>query len=39
MWPLWWLPPPSGFDIALPDEPESLIEQFADRLFKRLLIL
>jgi hypothetical protein len=36
---LWWLPPPSGFDTALPDEPESLIEQFADRLFKRLLIL
>jgi hypothetical protein len=36
---LWWMPPPSGFDTALPDEPEGLIEQFAERLFKRLLIL
>jgi hypothetical protein len=36
---LWWLPPPAGFDTALPDEPEDLIEGYAERLFQRLLTL
>lgn len=33
---LWWLPPPSGYDTTIPEEPINIVQQFAERLYRRL---
>ena len=33
---LWWLPPPSGYDTSIPEEPFNVVQQFAERLYRRL---
>lgn len=33
---LWWLPPPSGYDTTIPEEPINIVQQFAERLYQRL---
>lgn len=33
---LWWHPPPEGVDVSPPEEPQELVEQYADGLIRRL---